>query len=139
MPSGALPNHAFHVFGVYPWVGLLGKGGDHPLHVLDRCRIRWGKVITVSGNAVVVASRSLTWDGCRLDLGPYGTETVTRGLDGTTLVEQLRPGDAVALHWGWVCARLSRRQLANLRRNTELQLDLANRRLAARRLERVLE
>jgi hypothetical protein len=32
-----VPHHSFHVFGVYPWVGLLGSDrGETPLHVLDR-------------------------------------------------------------------------------------------------------
>jgi hypothetical protein len=42
---GGVPNHAFHVFCVYPWVGLLRQGfADHALEVIDRCRIRWGTV-----------------------------------------------------------------------------------------------
>ena len=139
VPVGAVPNHAFHVFSVYPWVGLLGSGGEHPLHVLDRCRIRWGKVAAVEGDSVVVLSRPLTWDGRRLALGPYRAETVTRGMGGTALAGDLEAGNAVALHWGWICSRLSRRQLANLRRNVEAQIAIANRRLTARSLERVLE
>jgi len=137
VPEG-VPNHAFHVFNVYPWVGLLGSGGEHPLHVLDRCRIRWGKVLAVEGDAAVVVSRPLTWDGRRLALGAYSTETVTRGLGGLALADDLSPGDAVAMHWGWICARLSRRQLTNLRSHASHQLELVNQRLAARDLERVL-
>jgi hypothetical protein len=135
---GGVPNHAFHVLNVYPWVGLLDTGGEHPLHVLDRCRIRWGKVLTVDGDTAVVVSRPLTWDGRRLGLGRYEPETVTRGLGGLALADELAVGDAVALHWGWICTRLSRRQLANLRNNSAQQIELVNRRLAARDLERVL-
>ncbi|MDQ4131396.1 MAG: DUF6390 family protein, partial [Actinomycetota bacterium] len=51
IPAGCLPHHAFHVFGVYPWVGLLASGrSDLPLHVLDRCRIRWGRVVATEGD-----------------------------------------------------------------------------------------
>ena len=47
IPAGVVPHHAFHVFGIYLWVGLLGSDhGDHPLHILDRCRIRWGRVVS---------------------------------------------------------------------------------------------
>ena len=47
--AGGVPHHSFHVFGVYPWVGLLGNDRmtRHALTVLDRCRVRWGKVIAV--------------------------------------------------------------------------------------------
>ncbi|HEX6139042.1 MAG TPA: DUF6390 family protein [Candidatus Limnocylindria bacterium] len=131
IPVGALPTHSFHVFGVYPWVGLLrGERSEQPLHVLERCRIRWGKVLTVDGDQAVVASQPLTWDGTRLALGEYRPETVTRGLDGRGLAAEIAPGDWVSMHWGWVCERLSRRQLSNLRRYSLLELDVTNRRVS---------
>ncbi len=72
IPAGALPTHSFHVFGVYPWVGLLrGERSEHPLHILDQCRIRWGRVLSVDGNQAVVMSQPLTFDGEHLGLGPY--------------------------------------------------------------------
>src|SRR5581483_8202771 len=44
--AGAVPHHSFHVFCVYPWTGLLRAGRSEPsLHVLDRCRIGWGRVV----------------------------------------------------------------------------------------------
>ena len=42
----------------------------------------------------------------------------------------LRPGETVALHWDWVCDRIDRRQLTNLRRYTRHHLEMANRGLA---------
>lgn len=131
VPEGATCHHSFHVFGVYPWVGLLGEDGrGQPLRILDRCRIRWGRVREVSGAHVVVSSRPLTWDGRRLALGPPATETAVQAVDGLGLVGDVAPGDWVALHWDWVCDRLSPRQLANLRRFTARQLDITNNRVA---------
>ncbi len=131
IPAGCLPHHAFHVFGVYPWVGLLVSGrSDHPLHVLDRCRIRWGRVVAVEGDFVVVRSRPLTWDGQRLGLGAPQLETVRRGVAGTGFVGELREGHWVSLHWDWICDRLNPRQLANLRRYTLQQLEITNRKVA---------
>lgn len=132
IPAGGVANHAFHVFGVYPWVGLLAsdRGGGHPLHVLDRCRIRWGRVVEVGGDEVVVRSRALTWDGARLGLGPPEPETARRSVAGTGFVQDLAVGDVVALHWDWVCDRLSPRQLAGLRHSTHRQLEITNHRVA---------
>ena len=131
IPAGALPTHSFHVFGIYPWVGLLrGERSEHPLHVLDRCRIRWGKVLRVEGDRAEVISQPLTWDGTSLGLGEYRSETVTRGIGGIGLAAQLAPGDYVSLHWDWVCDRLSRRQLINLRRYSMLELEVTNRRVS---------
>jgi hypothetical protein len=128
-PSTRL-SHGFHVFAVYPWVGLLRSGSvDHPLHVLDRCRIRWGRVLAVEADEVTVRTRRLTWDGARLALGGAVTEQASRGRDGVALVD-VREGDDVALHWDWVCERLDQGRLTHLRRDTAVQLAAVNRDLA---------
>jgi hypothetical protein len=131
VPEGAVPHHSFHVFGVYPWVGLLGADrGPTPLYVLDRCRIRWGRVRAVRGDQAVVRSRPLGWDGHALSLDPPVEETVTRAIEGVGFIADLRPGDWVSMHWGWLCDRLTPRQLAALRRYTAWQLDITNHRVA---------
>ena len=64
----ATATHGFHVFGVYPWSRLLGAASPQPLAVLDNCRIRWGQVLAVETEHVVVRSRRLglgrltSWD-----------------------------------------------------------------------------
>lgn len=131
IPEGAVPHHSFHVFGVYPWVGLLrGDHGDTPLRILDRCRIRWGQVVAVEGDHVMVLSRPLTWDGREIGVGEPAAETVRRAISGAGLAGDLRAGDWVSLHWDWVCDKLTRRQLANLRRFTRRQLEITNHRVA---------
>jgi hypothetical protein len=127
IPAGAVPHHSFHVFGVYPWVGLLRSGTvDHPLRVLDRCRIRWGVVRRVEGDSAIVESRPLTWDGRALGYGPLREETVTWARLGVALSSGLEAGDTVAMHWDWICDRLSRQRLQRLRHWTTRQLDLVN-------------
>lgn len=131
IPVGAMPHHSYHVFGVYPWVGLLGSDrGETPLHVLQNCRIRWGQVMSIRGDEVDVLSRPLTWDGSAVGFGPPTLETSRGSSNGVGLAPAYAPGDWVSLHWGWVCDRLSRRQLGNLRHYTMLQLDIVNRRVA---------
>jgi hypothetical protein len=130
IPAGAIAHHSFHVFEVYPWVGLLApyRGGD-PLHILDRCRIRWGQIVEVDGDQVVVRSRPLEWDGQQLLLGAPAVETATRALDGLAMTDPLEAGQWVALHWDWVCDRLSPRQLEHLRAYSARQLAVTNRKL----------
>ncbi|MDF1594873.1 MAG: DUF6390 family protein [Acidimicrobiia bacterium] len=131
IPAKALPHHSFHVLGVYPWVGLLnGDLGDHPLRILDRCRIRWGRVVADLGEKLVVSSRPLEWDGRSLSLGAEIEELAVTTLEGYGFVSGFSPGEWVALHWDWVCDRLDRRQLANLQRYTNTHLSIANHGLA---------
>ena len=130
--AGGVPHHSFHVFCVYPWVGLLGDGrkAPHALNVLDRCRIRWGRVDQVSGDQVTVTSRPLTWDGRTLAFGEPRPEVALRAESGLGYLADLRPGDCVSLHWDWVCDKLSPRQFRQLRGYTVRQLEITNRTMA---------
>lgn len=127
LASAPLPHHGFHVFQVCPWTGLLRAGAARPaLHVLDRCRIRWGTVEAVDGDHAVVTSAPLRLDERGVTLGPAIAETVRLGRAGYRLGRACAPGDVVAMHWDWVCDVVTPAQLASLRRLTRRQLDLLN-------------
>jgi hypothetical protein len=127
----AAPTHAFHVFGVYPWSRLLTAETSGPaLHVLDSCRISWGQVVSADDDRAVVRARHLTWDGRALGLGAERVEVVRLTEDGRGFVADPRPGEWLALHWGWACDRLSDDELAYLQRSTDWQLAATNARLA---------
>ncbi|MEP6599921.1 MAG: DUF6390 family protein [Actinomycetota bacterium] len=129
--AGGMPHHSYHVFCVYPWVGLLGddRRYEQALMVLDRCRIRWGQVRQVRADQLVVESQPLLFEDGQLLLGAPIVETVERTLDGVGLVQDFKVGDWVSMHWEWVCDRLGARQLAALRHYTRLHLDVVNNRL----------
>jgi hypothetical protein len=127
VPLGGVCQHSFHVFAVYPWLGLLRAGMEGaPLTVLDRCRIRWGYVEAVSGDLVTVRNRLLRFDGSRLVLGKEEVEVARRSLRGVGLAPLVRVGDTVSLHWDWVCDRLTPVGLANLARCTAANLAAVN-------------
>jgi len=128
----AAPTHAFHVLGVYPWSRLLTAGApEHPLRVLDSCRIRWGQVVATRGSRAVVRASGLTWDRGRLSLGREREETVQLTEGGRSFVPHPRPGEWVALHWDWVSDRLTDIEAGYLRQWTDWQLTVTNKRLAA--------
>lgn len=131
--GGGSPNHAFHVFCAYPWVGLLRSGSvEQALTVLDRCRIRWGTVVGAIEDRLLVESQPLEWDGEFLRLGAARVESVAASVDDDATAAA---GDLVALHWDYICQRITDRQLTELVRNHTAHLALANRhgsRMAAR-------
>jgi hypothetical protein len=86
-------------------------------------------VVSVGGDEVVVRSRPLCWDGRQLLFGGVEMEVVTGAVAGRGFVTDLRPGDLVALHWDWVCDRLTQRQLHNLLAYTAQTLRMTNERL----------
>ena len=125
--SGAIAQHSLHVFGVYPWLGMLRAGREGvPLEVMNSCRIRWGRVEEVAGDLVRVTSQALEFSGSRLGLGPERLEVVRQSLDGMGMVDGLNPGDVVSLHWDWVCDRLTPSALAWLRLCTQRNLNAVN-------------
>jgi hypothetical protein len=116
LQPGAVPDHAFHVLAVYPWVGLLQEGPAEPARsMLESCCIRPGRVITVDGPTAVVALPTLEWTGDRLRLGPDEERTLRWRRGGLGLAGDLRVGDRVTAHWDWVCERLPAPAAAALR------------------------
>jgi hypothetical protein len=127
VPAGAVPHHSFHVFGVYPWVGLLRAGRvEEPLRVLDQCRIRWGTVRVVDGDRALVETRPVTWDGIALGMGEPIDEWVRWADGGRSALPAPTPGDTVAAHWEWVCDVLDTRRLAALQHWTAHTLRIVN-------------
>ena len=68
--AGARPTHAFHVFDVFPRVGLM-RGGNvtDAVGLMDSCRIRWGRVLEISGEQLVVNAVPLGLVEGKLALG----------------------------------------------------------------------
>ncbi|WP_433375584.1 DUF6390 family protein [Actinoplanes sp. CA-142083] len=118
----AIPHHSFHVFEVYPWAALLRRTGNPTaVSVLDRCRIRTGKVVAVRGETARVTSRPLVWDGSTLSAGAPCEEEVAWSAGGRSLLDGLSPGDRVALHWDWVCDVITPEQASRIESLEERQ------------------
>nr|WP_264001525.1 DUF6390 family protein [Mycolicibacterium gadium] len=127
----AAGNHCFHVFGVYPWSRLLGRGMDeHPLRVLDGCRITWATVLSRDDHQVEVSAPELVWDGRALGMSEPSARRLEIWEDGYSAVPDAAAGDEVAVHWGRLCGRLSADQVRTLQDSTARQLRLTNHRLA---------
>jgi hypothetical protein len=130
----AAANHCFHVFGVYPWSRLLGRNGgrldEHPLSVLDNCRITWGTVLSRDGGNIEVSCRRLDWDGTALGLSDPSARRLEVWTDGYSAVPDVGVGDEIAIHWGRLCGRLQPEQIQALADSTTRQLQVTNQRLA---------
>jgi hypothetical protein len=126
--AGAKPVHAFHVLDVFPRTGLLRSDRvTDVLRVIDDCRIRWGRVLAVDGDWLVVAVVPVRLVDGRLALAPPEVERVQAWRDGTGFIDEIQAGDVVSVHWSWACERLDARRLANLAGWTRYQLEIANR------------
>jgi hypothetical protein len=127
----AAANHCFHVFGVYPWTRFLGRGMDeHPLNVLDNCRISWGTVVSRAGDDVEVMCQRLVWDGHALALSEPSVCLLDVWADGYSAVPDVAVDDQVAVHWGRLCGRLQPEQVRALAETTDRQLRVTSQRPA---------
>lgn len=129
--TGGLAHHNFHVFAVSPWIGMLRSGNEQPaLSMLDRCRIRWGRIESVEACAVTVRTRPLCLTGSKIHLGRDRVERARchpRAADAADRhAAALAPGDWVSLHWDWVCERLSPYTLRRLRAYTARNIEAVN-------------
>ena len=126
--SGAVPHHSFHVFAVYPWLGLMRTGiVDEPLRVLDQCRTTPARVLAVEGDRAEVIAPLLAWSGRELRLGPWSHRDVHWRADGLAFAETLQPGDWVSLHWDFVCERMTSSRARRLLDATVQALNAVNR------------
>lgn len=126
-PDGAHPVHAFHVLSVLPVVGLLRGGAtDDVLRTIDSCRIRWGRVRERIGADLLVDAVPLEWSDGKLRLAAARPETIRGWQDGLGFIDDVGPGDLVAIHWDWACERLDARQAGALRAWTARELAISN-------------
>lgn len=126
---GAAPHHSFHVFCVYPWVGLLreGRGGTEPLRIIRQCHISWGTVVERTGDELLIDGPVVTWEGGVLAVGPTQRRMVWLDPRLVDLGRVIDTGSVVAVHWEEVVDVLDRRQQWWLERTTAAQIEVANR------------
>ncbi|MGI9579189.1 MAG: DUF6390 family protein [Microthrixaceae bacterium] len=106
LEPGAAPSHAFHVMVVGPWIGML-RGGvtEAPLGVLNSCRVRRGRVLSVEGDTATVATDRVVFGNGQLMLSEETTEVlaVRLGEAGQHPCGPVQTADTVSIHWDWVC------------------------------------
>jgi Family of unknown function (DUF6390) len=126
--AGAVPHHCFHVFAVYPWLGLLRTGVvDEPLRVLDQCRTTPALVTARREDSLTALARPLVWNGRALRLGAPVPRRVRWRDDGLAFVDPPEPGEIVSLHWDFVCDVLTPTAACALQRATRRALAAADR------------
>ncbi|WP_058235432.1 DUF6390 family protein [Devriesea agamarum] len=127
------PTHAFHVYGIYPWSRLLSTGRPEPVQVLNSCRLRVGRVLSVNGDSLMVSTDTLIYEGDAAHLEARTPRLLTREetLQVTTRLRGIDPGAIVAVHWGEACDVLTEDQARAVRTADAVQRELTSARLGA--------
>ncbi len=126
-PAGARPHHSFHVFEVFPRIGMMRSGAaDHLVETMENCCIRWGLVRAAMGPDLIVEVHPLLLGEGKLSLGPPRIESVKRRLNGQGFLDSVKAGEWVSIHWGWACDTLTWQQRTELERYTRWHIALCN-------------
>ena len=124
VPMGAKVHHSFHVFNVWNRTGHEAK--PHTVETMDKCRISWGEVVKRGKDGLRVKTQELRYEDGRLKLKKGVEKEVSWRVGDKRFIKDLKKGDLVTMHWGWVCEKVNREQVKNLEKYTEWHLRLAN-------------
>lgn len=122
--GGAVPHHSFHVLDIWRQSQQFEEG--HSLESLDKCRIAWGKVVSVSGPNIIIDTEDIVYKDGKLVLSDIKQRTLKRKLESEYDIEQLKEGDAVSVHWDILCEKITPQQARALKKYTLQHLHIAN-------------
>jgi hypothetical protein len=118
IPAVSKPHHSFHVLvigSVTDRINLQGK-------LLDFCRVSWGRVKKIKKKNLVVEYQPLVKKR-KFQLARLIEKEVAWEKD---FLPQLKAGNWVSIHWNHVVQILNKKDLANLKKYTQITIDSLN-------------
>jgi len=122
LPSGFVPHHNFNV--MYVGVGRVTGSVEMNLQNMDNCRVSWGKVLEVFQDKLLVQSNTLVKNKNKFELNQNEAKTAVYM---PQMLPNIKKNDIVALHWGFAPVILTKGQLRNLEKYTQLTMGILNR------------
>jgi hydrogenase maturation factor len=134
LSSQVLPHHAFHVFNIFKRTG--NDPSFHTIETMDNCRIGWGKISQISNikyqndkskiKNIDVKTTQLILENGKLQFSNNIIKKLNIDYRGKTFLQKVNVGDWVSFHWGFVCDKLTERQIKNLIYYTQKAIDFYN-------------
>ena len=134
---GIKPNHSFHVLDIYRIAGFTmdGTKGLPVIDLINNCMISWGKVIKNPRSKIQIPNKIQNPNFKLRKIKVESWEIVVRDKK-FVLVQDIRTvqntgldikeGDLVSIHWGFICDKISKRQEKNLEFWTKYHLRITN-------------
>lgn len=135
LSNQTLPHHSFHVFNIFKRTG--NEIINHTLETMDSCRIGWGKIIEIpilnfkfsfksKILKIKIKTKQLTISNQQLSLNKSTIKELKTDYRGKSFLNDLKVGDWVSYHWGFVCDILSVSQVKNLEYYTTKAINFFN-------------
>ena len=123
IPLNSRAHHSFHVLVIGSVTGRVLLGGK----LLDLCRVSWGRVMEHKNqkgkNGVVIEHQPLQKKGKRYFLAePIGKFVFCN----KNFIPKIKVGDIVATHWNQVIQILSKKDVINLKKYTQITIESLN-------------
>ena len=113
-----IPFHLFQILNA--GVGRTSVKDPYNIKMMNQCMVRWGKVKKVEGNKITVKLNSL-----KKEKGKYGLELVEETVEAIPGFNiNLKHDDRIAVHWGIVIKKLTKREIENLEYWTKKTVEL---------------
>jgi len=118
------PHHSFHVFNIFKRTGR--DQSNHTLDTMDACRIGWGRIVEDQRSKIkdqnykskikniLIETRPLVMKDKQLQLGKPILKELNADYKGKSFLKDIKIGDWVSFHWGFVCDVLTAQQVENL-------------------------
>lgn len=130
-----LPHHSFHVFNIFKRTGNYAL--NHTLETMDSCRIGWGRILEFSiynsqfsikskYPKIIIKTKNLSINHKKLELNNAKIKELKIDYKGKSFLHNLKVGDWVSFHWGFVCDKLTPNQVKNLEFFTQKAIDFFN-------------
>jgi hydrogenase maturation factor len=131
-----LPHHAFHVFNVFKRMG--NELGLHALETMDQCRIGWSRIVKYQISNIkyqkhkqdiknlLIEAEQLKITNKKLKLGRPKIREIKIDYKGKQFIREIKAGDWVSFHWGYLCDVLKEEQVKNLKYYTKKAIEFYN-------------
>ena len=124
LPKGAHPNHAFHVLNIFRRTGHVAE--PHTLETMNNCKISAGRVAEVQHKSLLVETKSLEYVDNKLIWGKRHQKELPQEISSRKFLKNVQKGDLVTYHWGFVCEKVTKYEVAYLNKYTNKAIELAN-------------
>ncbi|MBI3366735.1 hypothetical protein HY041_03855 [Candidatus Roizmanbacteria bacterium] len=124
LSSHFYPHHSFHVFNIFKRTGH--DPSIHTLDTMDACRIGWGRIKKLQLSNIIVETKSLEMKNKLLRFGYLKEKELQVNYKGKSFLRNLKIGNWVSFHWGFICDILTSQQIRNLTFYTQQAINFFN-------------
>lgn len=124
IPVGAKPHHSFQVLNVFIETGK--RDFSEVVETMGNCLILPGRVKKIKGEFAWVELRGLFCQNHQLFFNQPQIKKARFKFFGQAFIDNLKSGDLVSIHWGFVCDKLTVNQAERLKAWNQYHLNLAN-------------